>query len=200
MAEHRKDASLRKAQHLLAREFVELVHGEEEAADAEQQHRAIFRKAPLLVAASKASKLDEGATSRDRPITSTNAPSVNVTLPASLVIDQPLAKVLYSAGLVASRAEGHRLAVNQGAYVGSRANGSGGMSDAVEFAPIKNWDPSRTKDFILDGNLLVLRVGKWKVKIARVVSDDEFQRLGLDVPGWRELEESRNENRRGSVR
>lgn len=200
MAEHAQKPSERKAQHLLAREFVELVHGEVEAAGAEQQHRSIFRKAPLLVAANAAGSLEDTPPRSSAPITPTNAPKVNVTLPMSLVINKPPAKVLHSAGLVESRSEGHRLAVNQGAYIGSRPIGGGGMGDSLDFTSVKTWDPSKTEDYLMDGNLLVLRVGKWKVKIVRVVSDEEFRRLGLDAPGWKEEEEARRAREGGRER
>ncbi|KAI9825877.1 MAG: tyrosyl-tRNA synthetase [Thelocarpon impressellum] len=200
LEEHMRNPSLRKAQHLLAREFVELVHGEAEAAAAEQQHRAIFRKAPLLVAASQAGSLEDAPVHSGGGITPTNAPPINVTLPMSLVADQAPAKVLHAAGLVASRSEGHRLALNQGAYIGSRPIGGGGMGDSLDFTSVKLWDPSKTKDYLLDGNLLVLRVGKWKVKVVRVVSDEEFRRLGLDAPGWDEVEAKRRREVEGGGR
>ena len=43
-----------------------------------------------------------------------------------------------------------------------------------------------TEQFIVDGNLLVLRVGKWKVKMVKIVSDEEFEEGELDAPGWKE--------------
>ena len=191
MAAHMEKPSQRKAQHLLAREFVELVHGEAEAASAEQQHRAIFRKSPLLVAAHSATTAQDPFASDPHHVTPTNAPTVNITLPESLIIDQAPAKVLYAAGLASSRSEGHRLAMQQGAYIGSRPGGGGDMGDHLDFSPIKLWDPSKTRDYLLEGNLLVLRVGKWKVKIVRVVSDEEFTRLGMDAPGWRGVQEKK---------
>ena len=183
MAEHALKPHERKAQHLLAREFIELVHGEPDAAAAEQQHRSIFQKTPLLVAANNAADVEEykkGPT----PINQTNTPVVNITLPMSLIVDKAPGNVLYSAGLVSSRGEGHRLATNQGAYIGSKPGGGGDMGDALTFSPIKTWDPSKTKDYLLEGNLLILRAGKWRIKIIRVISDEEFLDRGLDAPGW----------------
>lgn len=65
------------------------------------------------------------------------------------------------------------------------------MRNELEFTPIVNWKPEMTQRFIVDGNLLVLRVGKWKVKIVKVVSDEEFELEGLDAPGWKEWKEGR---------
>ena len=185
MEEHLQDPSQRKAQHVLARECAELVHGEEEAGKAELQHRAVFSRFTASTASPDSADTDETSAS-NRPVTATSAPSVNVTLPFSLVIGQPPARVLYSAGLVNSRSEGHKLAANQGAYIGSRPEGGGQMGDSLSFSPVKLWDSSKTQDYLLDGNLLVLRVGKWKVKVVRVISDEEFERSGFDAPGWNE--------------
>lgn len=190
MVEHAKEPSKRHAQHTLARDFVELIHGEQEAKDAEARHRMLFggrssEEAAVPVTGDVSSSLNPKA-----PHTNwNNAPSINVTLPTSLIHHQPIARVLYSAGLVSSRAEGHRLAQSQGAYIGSRADGRGKMSDDLAFTPIKLWDPFRTKDYLVDGDLMILRVGKWKVKVVKVVSDEEFERQGLSAPGWKELTE-----------
>ncbi|KAI9702358.1 MAG: tyrosyl-tRNA synthetase [Candelina mexicana] len=200
IAEHMQHPHERKAQHILARDFVELVHGEEEAKDAEARHRLLFpsRSAPVSAEAPKgdwSNPLNPHAPQT----TQNNAPSANVTLPASLVYDQPIARVLYHAGLVSSKGEGHRLAQNQGAYVGSRPAGGGGMPDELKFSPVKLWDPKLTQDYIMDGGLLILRVGKWKVKIVKILSDEEFVKLGLDAPGWKEIQRlSRKRPEKGS--
>ena len=124
---------------------------------------------------------------RHAPITtSTTAPAPHVILPKSLIYNQPIARVLYAAGLVSSRSEGHRLASQRGAYIGSKPGQKGGMGDSLEFTPIVNWKPEMTEQFIVDGNLLVLRVGKWKVKMVKIVSDEEFEEGELDAPGWKE--------------
>lgn len=60
------------------------------------------------------------------------------------------------------------------------------MSDALEFTACKNWKPEDTNNFVIDGKLLILRVGKWKVKIVKIVSDEEFEAQGLTCPGWKE--------------
>jgi len=46
VSEHQAEPSQRKAQHALARELVEIVHGAHEAKIAEEQHRFLFRKQP----------------------------------------------------------------------------------------------------------------------------------------------------------
>nr|2KTL_A Chain A, Tyrosyl-tRNA synthetase [Aspergillus nidulans FGSC A4] len=121
-----------------------------------------------------------------------NMPSARVTLPKSLVYDKTFSKVLWSAGLVASKSEGQRIINNNGAYVGSRPGvkknePGGGMPDDLTFTPIKTWNASKTQEFIIDGDLLILKLGKWKMKLVSIVSDEKFKELGLTAPGWDEV-------------
>lgn len=68
------------------------------------------------------------------------------------------------------------------------------MPDQVDFVSIKHWFPEEIQKYIIDGDLLILRVGKWKVKIVKIVSDEEFEKMGGTAPGWEErLEEQRVE-------
>ena len=198
MDEHAGDPSKRHAQHALAQDVIEMVYGEPEAKDAEAQHRMLFtgrsgQKEPSSGHEDWSNSLNKTAP----PTTSNSTPPVNTVLPMSLVYDQPIARVLYSAGLVSSKSEGHRLAAKQGAYIGSRADGTGRMRDDLTFTPVKLLPPYRTKDYIIDGDLLILRVGKWKLKVVKIVSDEEFERRGLKAPGWKEedgKEEEKKEN------
>ena len=195
MTEHNSDPSKRVAQRKLAFDVLDLVHGEELARDAERQHGLVFK--PTHTPVSKLAIESETKTPEDvssllnpnAPITTpNNAPSPQMLLPESLVYNTPVARIFYSAGLVASRSEGHRLITRKGAYVGSRPGASGTMGDQLEFSPVHNWLPTDTEKYIIDGSLLILRVGKWKVKIVKIVSDEEFERLGLTVPGWKDEE------------
>lgn len=226
MTEHILDPSKRVAQHLLAYEFVELVHGATAAKDAESQHRKLFaqRGQPTTLASlltseptsdpaitpTKPNRLstNQHPTLREIATFSSNklnpfAPhlplsSTHLTLPVSLIQNQSIAKVLHSAGLVTSRSEGHRLAQAQGAYIGHRGGGAQ-MGDAVSFMPAKLHDPAQTWAHVIrdhasgsmergegEEGLLILRVGKTRVRIVRVVSDALFATLDEDPPGWSE--------------
>jgi tyrosyl-tRNA synthetase len=204
MEEHSKDESKRIAQHKLAYEFVELVHGLGNAQRAEEQHRRLFGHkisvTDLRAPAKRQSDSETGgaAYSTDmNPSLNKYAPQTNVenmgplriTLPGSLILGQPLSKILWSAGLVSSRSEGQRLINNRGAHIGSTSDRTGrDMGDGLSFAPITSWKPYETSRFIIDGNLLILRVGKWKVKIIDIVSDEEYEKTGQTAPGWNEAE------------
>ena len=184
-----KDPSQRRAQHALAREVVALVHGREEAQKAETQHRSLFTRPVSEPTSDDAS---QAAAAAGHP-QSEPMPAHNTILPASLVYDCPPARVLYSAGLVSSRSEASRLLQHRGAYVGSLPSGRGGMTDTLSFTPIEAWTADEMKEYVIDGNLLILRVGKWKVKIVKIVSDEEYDRLGLDAPLWQKTKTQKAE-------
>lgn len=211
MEEQNKDPSKRVAQHALAREFLEIIHGPEEAKAAEMQHRQLFRPrsstaepTPPPAAASKvppeyahkpeAQFINRGSGNKYAPITTyANMPSLRVKLPRSLVLEQPFNKVLRAAGLVASNSEGHRLIVNRGASIGSRPGDSGPMSDALEFTPLNIWSPEKNRDYVIDDKLVIFKVGKWKFKLVELVDDEEFDRQGLTAPGWEEFKRAKAE-------
>ncbi|PLN82956.1 tyrosyl-tRNA synthetase mitochondrial precursor [Aspergillus taichungensis] len=201
MEEQNKDPSTRVAQHALAAEFVELIHGKEEADAVALQHRQLFRPrsstaepTPLPRTPSAPGGHPQSPTfgfsnpqsgNKYAPQTNfANMPSVNVTLPRSLVYGQTFNKILWSAGLVTSKAEGFRIVNNKGAYVGSRPGNSGAMEDQLTFTPITSWKAEETEKFIHDGTHLFLKLGKWKFKIVNIVSDEEFKARGLTAPGW----------------
>ena len=211
MQEHEAQPSKRIAQHRLALDVVELVHGATLAREAEHQHSLIFN--PNLISNPiSITKPAEGNVQKSedanallnplaKPVTSQNAPSPHTTLPRSLVYKQPFSRVLYAAGLVSSRSEGHRLISKGGAYVGSRPSNAGPIKNQLDYTPIQNWSADETEKFVIGDDLLLLRVGKWKVKIAKIVSDEEFEYRGLTAPGWKEdpkLLEA--EDQKGTVR
>lgn len=212
MEEHEKEPSKRVAQHKLAREVLEIVHGGEIAKRTEQEHRSLFRRpsvglppVPLWTAPPKNGRAlgDHTREEQMRPINKDwgmekqlkkaaeivnleSAPSVSLILPKSLVYKQPISRVLYHAGMVSSRGEGHRLIANKGVYLGARPGATGTMGNQVDFSPAANWDGSETERYILGGDTLTLRVGKWKVKIIKIINDEDFEAQGLSVPGWKE--------------
>ncbi|KAF2102438.1 hypothetical protein NA57DRAFT_33052 [Rhizodiscina lignyota] len=153
--EHNGDPSKRVAQHLLAQNFVELVHGKEEAAAAEAQHRAAF------------AKLLDGShfsiqTFRDREDI--------VSLPRSDVVGQPLAKVLHVAGFIESRSKAQNLLEQSGIRLFGRTDGS---ADSTGFKKLGSKDKfiSIQHDWILDGNLLVFKIGKNKIVAIQVTEE-----------------------------
>lgn len=180
--EHKKSPEQRKAQHKLAREFLELVHGEHEAKMAESQHRTLFSKGagqPLL------SEIDADA--KAGIVTPNNRPKVNVKLPRNIIYQKSISKVLYAVGLVSSGSEGHRLVESKGAYVGGRNPSTPtAMNDGgIAWVAIKNWAPEELKTFLIHDDLLLFRRAKHDVRIVQVVSDEEYVMSGEKFPGMK---------------
>ncbi|KAI9743584.1 MAG: tyrosyl-tRNA synthetase [Claussenomyces sp. TS43310] len=198
--EHMAAPSQRKAQHVLARHFVELVHGIEEAKDAETRHRMLFGKPSAL------SSMDPSAISppeedtsksygpksakevrneKPLPVLLNNAPTPNMKLPHHLIHTKSIGRILHAAGLAESASDGHRLVTKQGGvYIGGLPGQKAPMSDAaLSFTPIKLWKPEDTSKYLVGGNLLILRKGKHNIRIVEVVGDEEWRRSGVKYPG-----------------
>jgi tyrosyl-tRNA synthetase len=186
LEEHRKSPSQRKAQHKLAREFVELVHGAHEAKETEIQHRLVFNN-PSAVPPQ--AELD--AARKANQITPNNRPNPNIKLPRSLIYQKSVGKVLFASGLAKSASEGHRLANTGGAYIGGPPHKKHEpMPDGyISWSSIQNWKPVTTREYLIHGDLLLLRRSKHNIRIIQVVSDQEYALSGEEYPGmedwWR---------------
>lgn len=196
MDRHKEDPSSRQAQHRLAYEVMYMVHGVLEADKVASQHSAFFNRKPYsapqppkesLHAVDKADL--NSLVNRNAPQTSAETPfKHNLTLPRSLVENQPVPRILVAAGLVSSRSEGNRMMEAGGVYVG-RQPGLGlgkDMRDSMEFIPCKDSRAELSWSYVIEDSLLILRTGKWRVRIIKIVPDEEFERLGLTAPGWEE--------------
>lgn len=79
------------------------------------------------------------------------------------------------------------------------------MADQLTFTPAKLHDKSQTWGYVIkatesaeeaerqaregEEGLLILRVGKWKMRVCRIVTDERFESMGLEAPpGWREVQ------------
>ena len=207
MEAHNKEPSKRAAQHRLAREVLEIAHGTQVALQAELEHRSLFTKptiAPIAPDAGDGSKppdMNRRLNDTAPSVSVDNIPSFNAILPKSLVHNVPISRVIYHAGLVASRSEGHRMVASKGVYIGSRPGKPGLMGDQVDFTTVGNTPGSATWEYVLGGNTLIVRIGKWKIKIIKIVDDAEFEAQGLTAPGWKEetLEETSKDRRQKEV-
>ena len=167
---------------------VRFVHGEEVAENTRNEHSRLFQSRSGLSVIS----IRENARKSSQPFTAEDSKAhqgaalpesstTNVTLPRSLVFDQTMGQVLFNAGLVSSRSQGERLCASNGAYVGA-------VSDLKESHELE-WRRSgemKQKDVgpsVIDGDLLLLRVGKTKIRIITVIADEDFEARGLVAPG-----------------
>ena len=147
MAEHSTDPGKRKAQHLLASEVLELVHGRDEAERTRAKHQAM--RNPSLVSSGNTGTAEE-----------------RIVLPSSWVLDTPFAHILFNAGIASSKSEGARLVAKGRVYIASKT--TEGDSEELNFKQIKDQGPEDIADLIVDGRL-ILRIGKWKVGVIEVV-------------------------------
>lgn len=200
MEEHNKAPKERKAQRKLAFEFVELVHGVEDAQAAEFQHSLMYSKnvsipSPSTAPATKDKEIPigplsakdarnkaEGAFTSNASLLS--APLSNVKLPRSFIFNMPIARIVHATGLSESSTVAHRLIGNGSIYIGGKPSQKKAMNDAsLDFTPVKLWAKEDTAKFMIHDNLLIFRRGKNNVRIVEVMDDDEWKASGLTFPG-----------------
>ena len=196
---HMRTASQRNAQHTLAREIVELVHGVEEAQRAELEHRLLFNKRsrPTEELASAqgglASVQQPSSTNPQDPamqreqIIPNNRPQPQLKLPRSAVESLSIGRLMLACGLAKSSSEGHRLASRSGVYLGSIKRDEAPTLDGglLEFDAVTIWNSEGLQRYLIDDKLLILRRGKNNISVIEVVSDAEYEELGLTYPGMR---------------
>jgi tyrosyl-tRNA synthetase len=206
----RMDASKRLAQHVLAKEIVELAHGAAEAKKAETAHKEAFSHGTNTFAlgairnalgtanpdaglgAQKAlSEFDiqlleykraYAASSTVQPSSGTSTSSSSqskqdsvITLPLSLIQSGSFAH------LASTKSEAHRLIASKGAYVVVPKSGSVEFPTSLRWACIeKGFEPQH---FLVDFEALVLRAGKSKIQIVKVVADGEYEEAGSGNEG-----------------
>lgn len=230
MAQHEADPSKRIPHHKLAFEFVDLVHGGDWAKKTEKEHRGLFQRSSLSTLTEPQPAKTNPLLQNQNPYTrqagtfessrlnkyaqqanATSSPAQHVILPKSLVYNQPVARVLFAAGMVTSRSEGHRLSTAGGAYVGKRSGSQ--MSDELSFLVAKVHNTMQCWDYMIRDNeaeqkmheegeegLLILRIGKWKVRMARVVSDEKYESMGLEpTQAWTEMKASLSANNQEKI-
>ncbi|KAF1942147.1 tyrosyl-tRNA synthetase-like protein [Clathrospora elynae] len=217
MSQQRQDESKRLAQHILAKEIVELAHGAAEAKKAETAHKEAFshgtntfalgtlrnamssfkdstspiveplrKKEKELLAYKKAYAASSTAhnvsgTTFERP---TSEDHNVITLPLTMLQAGSFSRVLHAAGLASSKSEANRLIAKKGAYVIVPNSGSPENPTALRWATIEAGVAVDPNHFLVDWEALVLRSGKSKIQIVRVVTDAQFEAEGLTCPGW----------------
>lgn len=117
-----------------------------------------------------------------------------VTLPLTLLQAGSFPRILHAAGLSSSRSEGRRLIMKKGAYVVLPNSGSVENPHGLKWEPIpESINTADPNHYLIDWEALVLRSGKSKIQICRVVTEEQFEADGLTCPGWEELKAHRAE-------
>ncbi|KAI1499053.1 hypothetical protein F5X99DRAFT_411524 [Biscogniauxia marginata] len=192
MEQHNQDPSKRHAHHSLAFEVVALVHGYEEAITIKAQHMVMFAKGYPTALDAARGQVEETTSypSGNQPATYTRAVKfrVDIQLPESLIMSKSISRILYAAGLTDSVSEAHRLVAHQGAYVGGAPGQPAALNKGMPygelmFTPVKTWFPQDTKNFLIEGKILILRRGKHFVRVVEMVSDKQWEASGQIYPG-----------------
>ncbi|KAI6371090.1 hypothetical protein MCOR25_004025 [Pyricularia grisea] len=174
LAKHETDKPKRVAQHRLAFEVIALVHGMDVAESTQVEHRAMHGKGSV-------STLFTHDTAEQVLLNS--APEAHKKLPKKLMDQGNIARILFAAGLAKSVSDGHRLATQQAVYIGGREGQNKEMGASLTFVPVKAWFPEDTKNYLINGNMLILRKGKHDIRIVEFISDEEYEALGETYPG-----------------
>ncbi|KAK5637218.1 hypothetical protein RRF57_012930 [Xylaria bambusicola] len=190
MEEHNLDPSKRRAHHAVAFEVLALVHSFQEAQATQTRHKQMFSKdKPLLVTPLSTGELSSYP-HRVTPASSSLALSFrpDIQLPESLILGKSISKILQAAGLAESANDAHRLVAHQGAYVGGAPGRTARTNEVmregeITFQPVKSWFPADTKNFLIDGKILLLRRGKHFVRIVEMVSNEEWEASGRTYAG-----------------
>lgn len=96
----------------------------------------------------------------------------HIILSESKVLGQPFATILHNAGIASSLSEGKRMIKGGGVYVARRAEEEG--SEELSFVPVHSLPTGVTVEELLIERQLILRLGKWKVRVVQVVDDSLF--------------------------
>lgn len=199
MEQHLVDPSQRIAQKLLAREVLDLVHGPQIARETAHQHK-LMRKPTLSSITSnsqhKPATTNESVNAMASGDAETPQSIKKLVLPRSLVVNTPVARILYHAGLAPTKSAATRLIASNGAYIGGNTtwHSDKPMSDTeLSFRPLSSVNSDIVNNYVEKTGVLVLRVGKWKVKVVQVVEDADFEARGMDAIGWAEFRAAREE-------
>lgn len=191
MVQHAADPGKRLAQHLLAREVLELVHGDQVAAETETRHRQLRR--PTLASLTASSAPAESSS----PAAKTAEKTERVAIGFSQLASCSPAKLIHLAELAPTRSAATRLVNSGGAYMGMPANlassssptegdeqgaevkevgakdeaaGAGDESGLI-FRALKDTTPEMIRKCASETGVLVLRVGKWRARVIEVAKD-----------------------------
>ncbi|KAL7270516.1 tyrosyl-tRNA synthetase [Rhizina undulata] len=145
VAAHSSAPEKRGAQHLLAKEVVALIHGAEKAQRAENQTRVLF---PFD---------GERVFSAEEVVEEFKGDKRMVEVPREELVGELLVKILRRVGAVGSRSEAENVVRQGGVYVGIENRRVLDAREVVE------------ESMLVEGTVLLARVGKGKVVVVRGV-------------------------------
>lgn len=185
--EHELDRSKRIAQHLLAYNVLELVHGEAIATETQARHRQIYGRDASAESATGSGPVPQTAEQYVRTQNSTSAPRTDMFLPRSL-LTKAFPAIVAAAEFAQSRGEASRLIKAGGMYLGGSPGPKPSQPitmkrETLTFVPMKTWNPEDTAKFLIENKVMILRKGKHNIRVIEFISDEEFQARGLRYRG-----------------
>ncbi|GAB7338443.1 hypothetical protein MBLNU457_4730t2 [Dothideomycetes sp. NU457] len=169
MEAHTANPGKRQPQHLLAQEVLALIHGEDVAKSTAEQHRSMRKPSLQSLSADMPQLHDakaEGDSNKSAAFASDAGKNATIHLPREAVYGRKIAQILASAGIAGSRMDGQRSINNGGVYVGVQP--SSAKSNELEFVKIRKYEPDTGDKYLINDKMLVLRLGKWKVRVIKI--------------------------------
>lgn len=191
MEEHTENPARRVAQHTLAHNVVNFVHGSDKADEVQLEHRQMYGSKPFSEPTTSGELPPQSAEqyemSEDFDPTQQMRPRIQIRLPRSL-LEKPLPVIVHAAELAISKGEADRLIKGGGMYIGGapgqKIMGQKGMnSDSLTWTPLKTWLPEFNDRFLVEGRIMLLRKGKHNIRCIEFISDEEFSKAGLRYRG-----------------
>lgn len=171
MQEHTSDPTRRVAQHMLAFEVCDFVHGQEVAQATRAEHSEL--RAPTLTTLMK---MHEKTVQADAASIVAGPPHARSS-PSSLSrgdLQKSISRVLVILQLVKTTGEANRLIASGGVYAGMRIGQHEcalTKDEPLAFQAIEDANRSAGHYVVDGGELLILRRGKWDVRCVRVIDD-----------------------------
>lgn len=197
--EHQQDPPKRVAQHLLAFEVVDFVHGPHVAKEVQTQHRQMYgydrgtapSTSPGLVPQTPEDYQHPSHLPQQEPF----RPRIDMKLPRSL-LKESLPYIVLAAEFTESRGEADRLIKAGGMYIGGAPGQKGGEqkgmgSDNLNFTPLRTWTPEYNDLYLIEEKLMILRRGKHNIRCIEFIDDLEFRQMGLIYRGQKRLGRTR---------
>ncbi|OQO12672.1 hypothetical protein B0A48_02135 [Cryoendolithus antarcticus] len=176
LEEHSKDPGKRLAHHVLATEVLQLVHGTEIAAETRAKHEQMRR--PRLSSLVRRS-VTPGAESDVTPSTP-ETQEEKFKLARSRIENASLAKILLLAGLAPSVSAATRAIRSGGVYVASSeasavadSEAEPNSGDGLTFTAVGPDEKLEDITSFVDDGLIVVRMGKWKVRVIEIIDDGD---------------------------
>ena len=104
-----------------------------------------------------------------------------VTLPLSMLGPGAFPRILHAAGLASTKSEAHRLIASRGAYVVVPKSGTAEAPTSLKWTPIEASSEANPQHFLVDFEALVLRTGKSRIQVVRIVKDEDHEKKSGDA-------------------